>query len=102
MNTSDCWKRIASASLSGGKHLSFDFVKPPIEIENRRPGVAAVRSDDAELTPVDPIDAGGNVELDLARLRQGLDRIVRDRSLISSSPASDRSTIAILNAAWSC
>src|SRR5262249_7702776 len=49
-----------------GKRLSFNFVKPLIQIDNRRERTATIRADDAELTPVDPIDAGGNVELDLA------------------------------------
>jgi hypothetical protein len=57
-------------------HLSLDLVEALLVIEHRDRGMAAVRGPDAQLTAEHPADAVGNVELDLASLRQRLDRMV--------------------------
>ena len=64
------------------KRLALDLIKPPFVVEHRGLRVTAVRPMDGELTAIDPIDAVGDVDLDLAAGGQRLDRMVEDDAFL--------------------
>src|SRR5712671_4823585 len=76
------YQRLLEASqlelVPAGKPLGLDLIEPPHDIEHRDHRAAAVRPLDRELTAVNLVDAGGNVDPHRGALRQRLNRMVDD------------------------
>jgi hypothetical protein len=75
------------AVAPAGKLRTLDLVEPIIGKENRGRGEITVRSGDAELPPINPVDAVGDVDLQLAALRHSLDGLFDDRGLLQAGIA---------------
>src|SRR5215470_1781342 len=82
------YQRLLEASqlelVSAGKPFGLDLIEPPHDIEHRDHRAASVRPLDRELTAVNLVDAGGNIDLHRGALRQRLDRMVDDGLFIQS------------------
>lgn len=66
-----------------GKRLPLNLVEPSILVEHRGRYAAAVRTEDAQLTAIDPFDQG--VDLHLAAFGQRLYRMVEDRTFCQAA-----------------
>src|SRR5215813_12155903 len=75
------------AVAPAGKLRALDLVEPIIGKEHRGRGEMAVRPGDAELPAIDPVDAVGDVDLQLAALRHSLDGLFDDRTLLQAGIA---------------
>src|SRR5215471_2190082 len=83
------YQRLLEASefelVPAGKHFGLDLIQPSHDIEHRDHRAAAVRPLDRELTAVNLVDTGGNVDPHRADFGQPLDRMVDDGLFIEPS-----------------